>query len=491
LSEAGSEGQKAITRDLDGNIIEAIYSPYGESGSSASIEKEARRVLEWQKSVAASVSGNDAQTVSRRDLGAGRRVESAPMRMVKRETVTETWAPLITAAEKVSSGIGGSGISGQTIVGTLLGAAAGAAITYAITRMDEPAATPDLVEVIPAHSHVSSRQRDGIVEGPKYTRYMIAPAPSPPPALVRAGTWTAGDGKQQLQIDSRSHVSMRSVASRRTTGSKTRSRSEHPSAAESRFDRPLAILPAPDRNADNDTHVSRRSHKSRSQSHVSGSRSHASRRDDVIEVFEDPRDHSDVNGDRSLHSSHSRRSKHSSHSKHSKHHSRHVDDTSASEGGSFASARSHASSSTIKASKQRKSYRGDGAVITIVGKEGTRTFDARDLRERSVERSHPHGRSSRSRVSARDVPLPRSTISLARDVALPMSTVSSRLRQGKDREVEYRIDGEGGWLDREDEYDGEGVMGYAASVAPSDSVSCVGYKRERERLRGRMGSAGW
>lgn len=38
--------------------------------------------------------------------------------------------------------------------------------------------------------------------------------------------------------------------------------------------------------------------------------------------------------------------------------------------------------------------------------------------------------------------------------------------------------------------------GYAVSVAPSDSVSSVGIKRERERLRDRMsirdgGSRGW
>jgi hypothetical protein len=35
-----------------------------------------------------------------------------------------------------------------------------------------------------------------------------------------------------------------------------------------------------------------------------------------------------------------------------------------------------------------------------------------------------------------------------------------------------------------------GALGYAASVAPSDSVSNVGEKRERERLRGRM-NAHW
>ena len=475
----GGEGQKAITTDADGNIIEAIYAPYGVSS-----EKEARRVLDWQKSVAASVA-DDTQSGSRRELGSGRRTESAPMRLVKRETVTETWAPLITAAEQVSNGMGNTGITGQTIVGTLLGAAAGAAITYAVTRMNEPTTTADFVEVIPASSRASAKQQDGIVDGARYSRYMIAPAPSPPTPLMRAGTWTAGERRQQLQIDSKSHVSTRSSTSRRTTGSKTRSRSEHPSTAETRFERPLALMPAPGRDGDIYTHVSRKSHKSRSQSHVSGSRSHASRRDDVIEVFEDLHLHS---GDECK-STHSRRSKHSSHSKNSKQHSCHVDDVSASEGGSYASARSHASSSTIKASRQRRHSHADGAVITIVGKEGTtRSFDTRDLRERSPDRPR---HSSRSRVSARDVPLPRSVVS-ARDVPLPRSMVSqavprssasSRLRQGRGREREYRVDGEGGWLE------GDKVEDDSVSVAPSDSVSCVGYKRERERLRGRMGSA--
>jgi len=38
--------------------------------------------------------------------------------------------------------------------------------------------------------------------------------------------------------------------------------------------------------------------------------------------------------------------------------------------------------------------------------------------------------------------------------------------------------------------DVRGPLGYAASVAPSDSVSSVGGKRERERLRERMRERG-
>lgn len=62
-------------------------------------------------------------------------------------------------------------------------------------------------------------------------------------------------------------------------------------------------------------------------------------------------------------------------------------------------------------------------------------------------------------MSARQVPLPPSTVMSARPVPLPTGMVSGT---------------------------GEGGAGYAASVAPSDSVSSVGSKRERERLRERM-----
>lgn len=534
ISTAEADGQKAVTRDLDGNLIEAVYSVHSGGGSTASTEKEARRVLEWQKSVADSVSGGSQVAAPRR--------ESAPMRLVRRQTITETWAPLLSATEpqkSQSNGIAGTGISGGTIIGTLLGAAAGATIAYAMTRSEEPS-PPPVVEVIPSRSRVSARemreQEDGVVaREPRYVRYAIAPAPSPPP-LTRAGTWAGVESKpQQLQIDTRSHVSMRSSASHRS--SKTRSRSEHPAASEagSRFDRPLTIQPAPERD-DERSHVSNRTHQSRARSHVSGSRSHASRRD-VVEVPEarsrHSHHHSDDDDDNEdsksyAHSSHSRRSRHSKHSK-----SSHRRDESASESGTFASARSHASSSTIKASKQphqpQRRFSGSsraegGATITIVGKEGTRSFNAHDLRERESSRERDRHRTPRSHVSARNVPLPRSMVSArdvplprsvvsARDVPLPGSTVSSRLRGGRIKEVEYNIDGVGGWrIDRHgnrsrvnavedddqegggygsDGFGGEGVRGYAASVAPSDSVSCVGGKRERERLRGRMNSSGW
>jgi hypothetical protein len=362
----------ARTRDLDGNMVDAVYSSRRRPAiETASTTREARRVLDWQHEVARSVAASEhspsrstasSSTATYREPRAGPATygradsfppishESKPLRLVKRETVTREH---YRRPDDDHGGGGGGGFSGMKLVGTLLGAAAGAAVAYAMVQSESPRryAPPPrrasyagehstyspVIERIPARSYVS---RDA--DRPQYVAQYTVAAPS-----------------QARRIEERSHVSQRTGRSEKHS-TRERSRSE----VGPRYERPLTILPGP---------------TSRSpQSHVSP-RSHTSHRSDEM-----------------------RNSYHGSRK----------------DSESYVSARSQASK---------------------------RTGDVKYVASAAPSRS--------STTTVRVVPQDdRRSILSARNIPLPMSRVG----------------------------------GYAASVAPSDSVSSVGTKRERERLRDRM-----
>lgn len=322
---------RAKTRDLDGNMLEAVYSsrrrPPIETASTA---KEARRVLEWQQEVARSVaasenhspprsiiSGSTATYRDQRPPVTYRRADSYPAvesrpRLVRRETVTTEHYRRPDEGTK--------GFSGMKLVESPTRQPPPRRATY--DHAPSHATYSPVVERIPARSHIS---RD--VEQPPYVAQYTIAAPR--------------------RIEERSHVS-----ENRSTRERSRS--------ESRYERPLTILPR----RDTASHVSHRSHASHRSDEK---RSHHSRKDDE----------------------------------------------------SFVSARSRRTGDVnyIRASPPPSSKHST-TTIRMVPQED---------RER------------RSLVSARHVPLPASRVGT-----------------------------------------------YAASVAPSDSVSSVGTKRERERLRDRM-----
>ncbi|KAG4416061.1 hypothetical protein IFR04_010824 [Cadophora malorum] len=451
--------ERALTRDFDGNMIEAVYSTRASRGAAprgtpaiepAGLDKESRRVLEWQQDVARSISGSQAPGSQAGSQAGGYREDQVgpgtfrradtfpsdfgrerPMRLVRRETVTtEHYSQAERERQEAASG----GISGKAVLGTLLGAAAGAAFAYAMTRSEDPPSTSSVrrssapqythepirmedrervleTRTIPARSYVSERARDRDVQ-PRYVQYTIAA----PPARIAAQPELA-------RIEERSHVSTRS----RRSGGKEREGSE----VSKRYERPLTILPAPSRNRSPASHVSRRSRKSGSGSGTGSSLERERRR-------ESPRERE-----------------------------REREREGESE---YMSARSHHSTSTIKpAVPQPPSSRISSSTIRIVPQPPDARNPDPDRRSHVSERDRDGGRDRdrdrdrerRSTVSARQVPLPPSTVMSARQVPLPRSMVS----------------GVGG---------GGGGGGYAASVAPSDSVSSVGSKRERERLRERM-----
>lgn len=401
---------RARIRDLDGNMLEAVYSPRAPGAlprrrtldiETASTPKEARRVLQWQQDVARSVAlsegehdksppppslrgagpapGGDFVTIRERDGDRlpihYRRSDTYPPespypadrapRLVSRETIhTERFY-------RPGEGEGGGrGLTGMKLVGTLLGAAAGAAIAYAAVRSDSPphydgprrASHGDH----PIHgyapmftdprdvSHAGTRGADRTLArtyigmDPRQTQYVAQyTIRGPPPTRVH--DWA--------RIEERSHASFRGGRSELKQVVTQRSRSE---SGSTRHSRPPPVLPR-SRSPHAPSHASRRSHRSQHSERSS------------------PRRHK-LDGDRE----------------------------------SYVSARSQRT--------ERPDVRYEGGISTT-----TIRIVPKDER--------------RSVVSARHIPLPESVI---------------------------------------------GGFGYAESVAPSDSVSSVGSKRERERLRERM-----
>jgi hypothetical protein len=390
LPEEGEEGIVARTRDFDGNMLEAVYRPrdrgfsygggYGGGGharpviETAATEREARRVLEWQQQVAKSIgenggSGGAASVVSSSDVeggyrpGAVRRAETypaqgseRPMRLVRRETVTTEHY-----RRPDERGEGGRGISGKAVIGTLLGAAAGAAFAYAMVRSESPERRPLAAPRRASYDNQSERLYTQVAQSPRErlpARSYVSASQEGRPRYVDAAP-------RVHQIEEKSYDSQRPGRSVQG-GSRARSRSE----AGSRYERPLTLLPA------------RTQSRARSPSQLSHRSSYKTARE------------------RSP--SRSRKT------------------------GSHVSTRSYHSHSTAKQSPPPPVSTSTIKIRAMPSERERRVMHSGF--ERDVER-------------ARHVPLPTSVAS---------------------------------------------GPGYAVSVAPSDSVSSVGIKRERERLRERM-----
>jgi hypothetical protein len=391
LQEQGGEGIVARTRDFDGNMLEAIYRPrdkgvsYGGGGYSrpvietAATEREARRVLEWQEQVARSIgesggSGGAASVYSSSDIEGGyrpavvRRADSypvqgseKPLRLVRRETVTTEHY-----RRPDERGEGRRGMSGKAVIGTLLGAAAGAAFAYAMVRSESPERRPLAPPRRASYGNESERIYTHVTQSPRESipaRSYVSARDEGRPRYVDVEY--VGAAPRVHQIEEKSYVSQRpgrSVEGR----SRARSRSE----AGPRYERPLTILPA------------RTQSRARSPSHLSQRSSYKTARE----------------------RSPSRSRKTASH----------------------ISSRSYHSHSTTKPSPPPPVSTSTIKIRAMPSERERRVMHSGF--ERDVER--------------------------ARRVPLPMSVVNG--------------------------------PGYAVSVAPSDSVSSVGIKRERERLRERM-----
>ncbi|RFU27696.1 hypothetical protein B7463_g8650, partial [Scytalidium lignicola] len=461
--------------------LPAIYP-----ASTASTEKEALRVLEWQKDVARSVTSPESEyehPPSRGSVGnikshvsrpAPRRYDSTPLpqiqniRLVHRETITSRTYEEVPLEQQEKS----KGMSNTALFGTLLGAAAGAAITYAMVQSKDSdeldpalayplpqAAAPPVgrartvyttqtkstyvapeeddyitskemddhrrVDVIPARSYVSARSRDES----HHSVPRILPA-YPQATSIREGSTLVGEEDIDRDRDGRkSHAS----------GSSRRSRSETGSA---RYERPLTVLPAKSVARD----------EVEEESYVSARRG------------EDRR------------SSYSHVQAPSHHSHHS-HHMYHPDAQSQVRSQAPSQVRSQAPSQTRNQAPSQVRSQAPSQART---QSYSQAYSQAHSQAASQSNTYVSAASRRSgstikppstvKVIPRDIDGPsdrRGSVVSARQVPLPRSMVSGA---GYGDSVAYA----------------ESVV-YAESLAPSDSVSSVGLKMERERMKGRMG----
>ncbi|KFY74850.1 hypothetical protein V499_05148 [Pseudogymnoascus sp. VKM F-103] len=166
LIQHSADTSVAKTTDHDGNMLEVRYARSTPRRGSvhaapttittASTAKEARRVLDWQRDVARSIS-SQSPTQSRDGsperamvLAQPVQEEAAPSQVAPPTEVPDArpallrsaTTPMMTAMyNEVSSALPeriGEGLSAQAIIGTILGAAAGAAVAYAMVRSEEP-----------------------------------------------------------------------------------------------------------------------------------------------------------------------------------------------------------------------------------------------------------------------------------------------------------------------------------------------------------------
>lgn len=148
LKHTAEESIASIT-DLDGNMLEARFNRRNSVPLiSTASTKEARRVLEWQRDVAIQLS-SDGASISSSSSSARKaqppihspsphqKVAPPDPRLQRRETIaTSHYQPRETQVEVGNSILGG--LSNQALIGTLLGAAAGAAVAYAMVKSEEP-----------------------------------------------------------------------------------------------------------------------------------------------------------------------------------------------------------------------------------------------------------------------------------------------------------------------------------------------------------------
>ena len=110
--------------DFDDNSIEAMHrEPVAESTT------DDKRVLDWQKDVAESTAGRGSQA-GKSSGGAG----SQASRNTARIIVNNVTAPAMVVPRSTAQSKDDSDMSAKALIGTLLGAAAGAAVAYAMTK---------------------------------------------------------------------------------------------------------------------------------------------------------------------------------------------------------------------------------------------------------------------------------------------------------------------------------------------------------------------
>lgn len=314
------------------------------------------------------------------------------------------------------------GISRGTVIGTLLGAAAGAAIAYAMVRSESPEPVLPRASPPPAQSSYSYHRQEEGVVERVPARSSIGRREEDVLPRYVERYTNIPPPTGPRELET---IKEGSYVSTRSRGRENR--------AESHYERPLQIMPVREKSPGSQSHVSRRSHRS------SGSSRSKKEGDGGSEVTVKPAT-----------VYHPAQSHVSSKSKRS--------------------VKGTDGETVVKVSGSKVSVRPSQVALPETVIEGSRSGKSRSGRSKV-------GRSRVGEDHPERIPLPESVVEGSRS--------GRRRKSHRSRDVE------------EEEYHGgaervelpESVVGggnYEASVAPSDSVSCVGSKMERMRLVERM-----
>ncbi|KAK4124212.1 hypothetical protein N657DRAFT_572182 [Parathielavia appendiculata] len=475
-------GTRVFITDFVGNMMEIVYQPPPDypshySGSTIrhtrSTSEEACRILEWNYDVASSalpcpagpssVSTASVRTPSRRSHAA-RYLEDddQPQPGIRRSVTTagsSVYEPATSAREN------SNGLSAGAVVGTLLGVAAGAALggafTYNMVKSDKSRSSRLQEYDVPPFPRRSTfpEKYDGYSSSDRKSRYAdvergveklrryqsdYPPAPAsdyrrPPPEYI---------ARYSSHVDSPPPPRSRSRAADDDIVVNDDSRGRHPSSRSSRAPS-AAARPRSESATHREPFAAGVENNPWAADYHRGS-SYVSSRSSTR-----PRDHHPPIVQRSY-----------------------TYDTPV-DRESYVSARSRRSNSTVRGGPSPEPYTTSsntrpGSNSRVTTTTTTRkTYKVGSSGGGSSPRSYISYGNSRlpSYVSARDIPLPDSrapTYISARDVLLPASKPATYVSARHVPLPESRV-GTGKW---EDEDDGE--EDDADSIAPSDSISCVG-----------------
>ncbi|THW54418.1 hypothetical protein D6D25_03637 [Aureobasidium pullulans] len=129
----------AAVLDLDGNSIEVIYHQTEDDDAYTTVSGGSR-VLTWRRGIVNVLGDEDRSTfISTSPNPAPSTAQSTPQSKVP-SVVRTASAPAVTTSSQTSSSDDGFQITGKAIIGTILGAAAGAAVAYAMVRSEQDGA---------------------------------------------------------------------------------------------------------------------------------------------------------------------------------------------------------------------------------------------------------------------------------------------------------------------------------------------------------------
>lgn len=132
----------AAVEDLDGNVIEFVFRDGlgSNENEGTAAPSESHRVIAWQKDVADSGLHDDMESVSSQKTGSKSRMQTvmdlASSASGSAKDPSEESKPGISRAATMPTS-SGSGFPTKALFGTVLGAAAGAALMFAVTRSEK------------------------------------------------------------------------------------------------------------------------------------------------------------------------------------------------------------------------------------------------------------------------------------------------------------------------------------------------------------------